>query len=83
MIFGGAGGVGGRSPAEGGASVGNAAYGAHYTPDYSPHRPANTPPHTTWTTLRPCLYSVCNNIIMTVACKSDHVYWDLSPFFFA
>ncbi|XP_050666442.1 aryl hydrocarbon receptor nuclear translocator homolog isoform X2 [Leptidea sinapis] len=50
---GGAGGVGGRSPAEGGASVGNAAYGAHYTPDYSPHRPANTPPHTTWTTLRP------------------------------
>ncbi|CAK1602009.1 unnamed protein product [Parnassius mnemosyne] len=52
-----AGGVGARSPGEvGGVGVGvgpaAAAY-AHYAPDYSPHRPANTPPHTTWTTLRP------------------------------
>lgn len=44
---GGGGGSGARSPADTGA------YPAHYAPNYSPHRPANTPPHTTWTTLRP------------------------------
>ncbi|XP_047512424.1 aryl hydrocarbon receptor nuclear translocator homolog isoform X1 [Pieris napi] len=43
-----AGGVTARSPGEAVAG----AY-AHYAPDYSPHRPTNTPPHTTWTTLRP------------------------------
>ncbi|XP_013177152.1 PREDICTED: aryl hydrocarbon receptor nuclear translocator homolog isoform X2 [Papilio xuthus] len=57
------GGVSARSPGEAAVGVGGvggagavcaagAAY-AHYAPDYSPHRPANTPPHTTWTTLRP------------------------------
>ncbi|CAH2102559.1 unnamed protein product [Euphydryas editha] len=53
--------VGARSPGEGGAAGAGGAGGAgapyahapHYAPDYSPHRPANTPPHTTWTTLRP------------------------------
>ncbi|XP_069360212.1 aryl hydrocarbon receptor nuclear translocator homolog [Maniola hyperantus] len=45
------GGVGARSPGEGGAA--GAAYAPHYAPEYSPHRPANTPPNTTWTTLRP------------------------------
>ncbi|XP_045448233.1 aryl hydrocarbon receptor nuclear translocator homolog [Melitaea cinxia] len=51
--------VGARSPGEGGAAgaggagASYAAHAPHYAPDYSPHRPANTPPHTTWTTLRP------------------------------
>ncbi|XP_050343273.1 aryl hydrocarbon receptor nuclear translocator homolog isoform X1 [Nymphalis io] len=53
--------VGARSPDEGGAGGGaggtpyaaHAPHAPHYAPDYSPHRPANTPPHTTWTTLRP------------------------------
>ncbi|XP_047544554.1 aryl hydrocarbon receptor nuclear translocator homolog isoform X2 [Vanessa atalanta] len=53
--------VGARSPDEGGAGAGaggtpyaaHAPHAPHYAPDYSPHRPANTPPHTTWTTLRP------------------------------
>lgn len=43
------GGAGARSPGEGVAPP----YAAHYAPEYSPHRPTNTPPHTTWTTLRP------------------------------
>nr|UVT84817.1 tango [Hyphantria cunea] len=57
---GGGGGVGTRSPGEVGVTgVGGVAgaapapaYATPYAPDYSPHRPTNTSPHTTWTTLR-------------------------------
>ncbi|XP_073957909.1 aryl hydrocarbon receptor nuclear translocator homolog isoform X3 [Choristoneura fumiferana] len=52
-VSGGVAGVGGaRSPGEA-AGAAPAGYAPHYAPDYSPHRPANTPPVTTWTTLRP------------------------------
>ncbi|XP_013191263.1 aryl hydrocarbon receptor nuclear translocator homolog isoform X3 [Amyelois transitella] len=48
----GAGGVSARSPDGALAGGAPASYAPHYA-EYSPHRPANTPPHTTWTTLRP------------------------------